>query len=137
MFSRLACWRVELRHVADGTSKTILLGEKRIEYEGHLRDIGPHPSVGYWMGVNGGNAHANSLIPINYPTDPTIENCDPAQFDRWNENTAWGFNSFHPGRANFALVDGSVLFISEGINQLTLSFMAHKSDGQPFPENPY
>jgi prepilin-type N-terminal cleavage/methylation domain-containing protein len=130
MFSRIACWRVQLKDVLDGTSKTILLGEKRIEYEGHLRDIGPHPTVGYWMGVNGGNAHANSMIPINYPTNPTIDNCKPAEFDRWNENTAWGFNSFHPGGALFAMVDGAVVFLSDDISTLTLSLMAHKSEGQ-------
>jgi hypothetical protein len=135
MFSRLACWRVELKEVLDGTSKTILLGEKRIEYEGHLRDIGPHATVGYWMGVNGGNAHANSLIPINYPTNPAINNCSPPQFDRWNENTSWGFNSFHPGGALFTMVDGAVLFLSDNMSTLSLSLLAHKSDGQPASGN--
>jgi prepilin-type N-terminal cleavage/methylation domain-containing protein/prepilin-type processing-associated H-X9-DG protein len=136
MFSRLACWRVKLKDVEDGTSKTILLGEKRIEYEGHLRDIGPHPTVGYWLGVNGGSAHANSIVPINYPTNPAIDNCSPAQFDRWNENTSWGFNSFHPGGAVFAMVDGSVQFFSEDLNTVTLSFLAHKSDGQAISDSP-
>jgi prepilin-type N-terminal cleavage/methylation domain-containing protein/prepilin-type processing-associated H-X9-DG protein len=130
MFSRWGFNRVKLKEVTDGTSKTIMLGEKRPAYEAHSADIARATSVGWWAGANSGYAHGNSIIPINYPIDPELKNCT----DRWiyNYNTSMGFNSFHPGGAHFAMADGSVQFIQENIAQLTLNLLAHKSDGQPF-----
>jgi len=132
MFGRWGLYRVKLRQVTDGTSNTILIGEKRPAYEGHSADIARAPSVGWWAGANSGYAHGNSLIPINYPIDPLQPDCSPSP-DRFifNYNTSMGFSSHHPGGAHFALVDGSVRFISEEIDDLTLNFLAHKSDGNP------
>ena len=133
MFSRWGFRRVKLRKVTDGTSKTLMLGEKRPAYEGHSADIARHPSVGWWAGTNSGYAHGNSNVPINYPIDPEQTSCSPnGDRNRWNSNTAMGFSSFHPGGAQFVMVDGSVHFIQETIAPLTLNLLAHKSDGKPF-----
>jgi prepilin-type N-terminal cleavage/methylation domain-containing protein len=131
MFSRWGFYRVKLKDITDGTSQTIMVGEKRPAYEGHSADVSP--GVGWWMGVNSGYAHANSIVPINYPIDPDQEDCTPApDRNRNNYNTSLGFGSFHPGGALFVMADGSVQFLQDTIDTLTLSFLAHKSDGQAF-----
>lgn len=132
MFSRWGFYRVQLKEVLDGTSKTILIGEKRPAYEGHSADVSRAPSVGWWAGANSGYAHGNSIIPVNYPINPDQTNCTPGDRHIHNYNTSFGFNSHHPGGAFFGLVDGSVQFIAETIDQLTLNLLAHKSDGQVF-----
>jgi prepilin-type N-terminal cleavage/methylation domain-containing protein/prepilin-type processing-associated H-X9-DG protein len=131
MFGRWGFYRVKLKEITDGTSKTIMVGEKRPAYEGHSTDIAPQPSVGWWMGVNSGYAFGNSIVPINYPIDPDQQDCTPApDRNRNNYNTSMGFGSFHPGGAQFVMADGSVQYIQDSIDTLTLSFLAHKSDGQ-------
>ena len=129
MFSRVAFYRVRLKDVTDGTSKTLLLGEKRPSHEGHSAEIARHPTAAYWAGVNSGYAFGNSIVPINYPIDPNQQNCTPGDRHIWNLNTSMGFSSFHPGGAFFCLVDGSVHFLTESTEPLTLSMLAHKSDG--------
>jgi prepilin-type N-terminal cleavage/methylation domain-containing protein/prepilin-type processing-associated H-X9-DG protein len=132
MFSRWGFYRVKLKNVTDGASKTILIGEKRPSHEGHSAFIAKADSVGWWAGANSGYAHGNSIIPINYPINPDQTNCTPGDRNRDNYNTSMGFGSFHPGGAHFVMVDGSVQFISENIEQLALNLMAHKSDGYAY-----
>jgi prepilin-type processing-associated H-X9-DG protein len=106
-----------------------LIGEKRPAYEGHSADIARADSVGWWAGANSGYVHANSIVPINYPIDADQIGCSPSA-DRaiHNYNTSMGFSSFHSGGAMFAMVDGSIHFIQESIDDLTFNFLAHKSD---------
>lgn len=133
MFSRWGFNRVRLRKVLDGTSKTILIGEKLPSNEGHSAFVARFETVGWWAGANSGYAHGNSIVPINYPIDPNQTSCGTTG-DRYrdNYNTSMGFSSTHPGGAQFAYVDGSVHFISDSIDQLTLNLLAHKSDGYAF-----
>jgi prepilin-type N-terminal cleavage/methylation domain-containing protein len=130
MFGRWGMYRIKLKQVLDGTSNTIMIGEKRPAYEGHAAIIARADSVGWWAGANSGYAHANSIVPINYPINPDQNGCSPAPDQAIdNYNTSMGFSSFHAGGALFVMVDGSVHFIQESIDELTLSILAHKSDG--------
>ncbi len=43
-------------------------------------------------------------------------------------NYAWAFNSDHPGGANFVIGDGSVKFLSETLDYLTLCRLAYVHD---------
>ncbi|MGD9632950.1 MAG: DUF1559 domain-containing protein [Pirellulales bacterium] len=135
MFGRWGIFRIKYKDVLDGTSKTLMVGEKRPAYEDHSAEIARAPSVGWWAGANSGYVHGNSLIPINYPIDPDQKNCTPGDRNIGNYNTSMGFSSHHPGGAQFVYVDGSVHFIQESIEPLTLSFLAHKSDGNPVNES--
>ena len=40
-----------------------------------------------------------------------------------------GFSSFHPDGCNFTLADGSIYFLSESMDQCTLSALAMHRDG--------
>jgi len=132
MFARWGMYRIKLKHVTDGTTSTIMIGEKRPAYEGHSADIARAESVGWWAGANSGYAHANSIVPINYPIDPNQLSCSPSpERSPFNYPTSMGFSSHHPGGALFAMVDGSTHFLAESTDELTLSFLAHKSDGNP------
>jgi prepilin-type N-terminal cleavage/methylation domain-containing protein len=135
MFGRWGMFRIKIKQVTDGTSQTILIGEKRPAYEGHSADITSQANVGWWAGANSGYAHGNSIIPINYPINPDQTNCSPGDRHIHNYPTSMGFNSHHPGGAQFGFVDGSVHFIQESIDQLTLCMLSHKSDGNVLPEN--
>ncbi len=132
MFSRWGIFRVKQRQVTDGTSNTIMVGEKRPAYEGHSAVVARANSVGGWAGANSGYAHGNTMIPINYPIDPDQPSCSPLpNRSIINYPSAMGFNSHHPGGAILVFVDGSVHFVQESIDDFTLNFLGHKSDGNP------
>ncbi len=130
MLSRVAFAKIAMKDVLDGTSKTFFVGEKLVDREGHSRDIGPGANVGYWAGANGGTAHGNPIIPLNYPTNPNSDNCDQPEFDAWNLNTSMGFASSHPGGVNFVNVDGSVIFVNETTGERTLARLGNRMDGE-------
>jgi prepilin-type processing-associated H-X9-DG protein len=46
-----------------------------------------------------------------------------------NWAVTWGFKSNHPNGANFAMVDGSVHFISQTIDHRTYQFLGCRHDG--------
>ena len=97
---------VSFKNISDGTSFTLLLGE---------RD--ERCGAGTWIGsvsppdINRKRGHfqvATSRWGINRPEPPLVQGlfrgCEA------------GFSSTHPGGANFALADASVRFISEEID---------------------
>ncbi|MCA9056099.1 MAG: DUF1559 domain-containing protein, partial [Planctomycetaceae bacterium] len=46
------------------------------------------------------------------------------------KNYAWGFNSLHPGGAQFCLGDAKVAFFSENIDYQTFAYLNYIHDGQ-------
>ncbi len=91
-------WRSDIlrplgaRHVRDGLSHTLMIGE----------DLPRKNRWCSWPYAN--NAYGTCAIPPNFTYD------DP----NWWPNTH-SFRSAHPGGLNFALADGSVHFIEQGI----------------------
>jgi prepilin-type processing-associated H-X9-DG protein len=91
-----------LRDVRDGTSSTFALGESVPEWCRHT----------WWYWFNASTA--TCAIPLNYQQQPDLQVF--MEGDWWHN---YSFLSRHPGGANFALVDGSVRFVSENIGRET------------------
>lgn len=89
--------------ITDGTSNTILAGERSTEYW-----------AGVWVGTRDYNSDGDSGIRQVFGISDTPIN------DKKLEDGRRGFNSYHPGGAFFVFADGHVEFIAEDIefNQL-------------------
>ena len=124
---------VPMANVTDGLSNTLLFGER------YHRDAnfdaaggGTDPIAGYgWWGAFHGNPSTDvtesASAPLNYLM-PSSSAGAAAVNMRIN---AWG--SGHTNGANFALADGSVQFITNGISQTTLLYLATRAGGEVIP----
>ncbi|MHC2066519.1 DUF1559 family PulG-like putative transporter [Bremerella sp. T1] len=130
--------------ITDGTSNTILLGER---CWGWTRgpEIYHHNAANQYLNRNhSSNAddfHQNrgsgdttacsepGINPFSTRTNTTSQsNGDFA----WNVRAA--FSSLHPGGANLCRADGSVVFVSETVNQTILNRLVNRQDGQVIGE---
>ncbi len=121
-------WSCTMADLKDGTSSTIMVGER-------LTGCSVHAANG-WHTTNNGEGITGTLIPINFDT------CHDVNFDYASEgltecnrnctwNTEFGFRSEHPGGAQFAFGDGSVHFLSETIDHLNYQFLGARDDQKP------
>lgn len=121
--------KTKYKHVTDGLSKTVLVGELAGDY-GHSRT---------WMAgaadpLEGGGwtySGKNLFWPLKYATrkrksdEPTL---------RIRENDL-SFNSFHPGGVHFAYADGSGKLINESIEEDVYFAIASRA-GEEVVETP-
>jgi prepilin-type N-terminal cleavage/methylation domain-containing protein/prepilin-type processing-associated H-X9-DG protein len=126
---------VKLRDFLDGTTSTLLFGE-RSHVDRAYDTLAPSvptdtmASKGWW-GTSGNwvfgisDVTLSTLVPINYlhPAGAAIDT--PA-----TERRLCAFGSSHTGGANFTLADGSVRFISESINQAVLQALSTRAKGE-------
>ncbi len=110
----------KLRHIKDGLSKTIFFGEVRPSCSQHVR--------AGWLNSNNGSGLVGTVTPINYDTCQKEESAGCAWWNNWE--TELGFKSNHEGGAHFALGDGSVHFLGEGIDHWTYQYLGDKADGR-------
>jgi prepilin-type N-terminal cleavage/methylation domain-containing protein/prepilin-type processing-associated H-X9-DG protein len=109
--------RRKLKHVKDGTSKTIMLGECRAT--DRLKGDDSNAFVGW------GNVPTTTMLPINLKDIEYPTGCDPG-----NWGTGLGFKSRHRNGANFAFGDGTVRFVDETLNMGVFQLLGHHADGQ-------
>ena len=114
--------------IPDGSSYTILLGEKVAEFGDLAWPSGTRATLrNTGTAINAGMAAAPGFIDPEEPIDDEDLD-DPALL------LVGGFSSQHEGGAFFALGDGSVRFISENIAQPTFEALGHRADGQMLEE---
>ncbi|TWT36480.1 Type II secretion system protein G precursor [Posidoniimonas corsicana] len=102
--------QTKLREIIDGTSKTLFFGET---IQGHLRE---HSNI--WSNGNRGTSSMRSTFYALNTLPEFVQLKVPTQ-----ESHA-GFNSMHPGGANFAMGDGSVSFVIDSIDRETYRRMS-------------
>jgi prepilin-type N-terminal cleavage/methylation domain-containing protein len=106
---------VRIGDISDGTSNTLMLGEKRLNLA-FLGQKQPDDNQGYTAGFNLDTIRKTHL--------------QPAPDYRAPFGDGGGlFGSSHPRAFNAALADGSVRSIAYSINQLTFKYLGDKADG--------
>jgi len=127
LFNRLGASIRFPASIPDGTSNTFLLGEA-------LPGVHDHLAQNQWWNFNGGNSHCTTIVPLNFRTPEQTVNaggwCSDPINETYNWNTSWGFGSRHTGGANFAYADGSVHFITNGIDTRSYNLLGCRNDGQ-------
>jgi prepilin-type N-terminal cleavage/methylation domain-containing protein/prepilin-type processing-associated H-X9-DG protein len=95
--------------------------------------INPMGHVGWWANSGGrlaaGDVTMSAFAPLNYrvPANPPTTY---AAFFPLHELRVNAFGSQHPGGANFALADGSVRFVRDGIDPINLRRLCVRHDGE-------
>jgi prepilin-type processing-associated H-X9-DG protein len=113
---------VGMRDIPDGTSYTILAGEK----------LTGDTDLGWMSGTRA--TLRNTGTEINHTREPGDKSSRFGNEPEKQPRTAdplyvGGFASNHPGGANFVLVDGSIRFLSETIEKTVFSHLGNRADG--------
>ncbi|MCS6865323.1 MAG: DUF1559 domain-containing protein, partial [Gemmata sp.] len=120
---------VKMLDITDGTSNTILFGERSFldpVFDGPTAAGGCGGNLiawGWWAFRAPGDTILSSWVRINYKvTNP----CDTVKYDeRIN-----AFGSEHHGGANFCMADGSVRFISDNLDLITFRALTTRAGGE-------
>ena len=108
---------LNLRSVVDGTSNTLLAGEKTVFPSGSVSPPGfGNDGTNYSGWLSQWGSVSSVSHGINYP-------------GRASYCTGIQYGSRHVGGAQFALVDGSVRFISQNVSWSVLAALATKNSG--------
>ena len=140
--------RVRIADVTDGTSNTLLFGERN-----HTdRNFDTFTIAGWnsgstlagwtrWYPAGGaagqGNIFCGAFAPLNYsipwahgqPGAPTSQSA----WFVFQDQRFSSIGSQHTGGANVAFADGSVRFLTNGTSQSVLALMCMRADGQVIP----
>ncbi len=118
---------VKFAEITDGTSNTIAISECGDWFFNADRTrVQVNSNHGWLMGSPGPNNRKFNITTIRYPPN-TTNNTLPGTGNNDGPNN--GIYSAHPGGVQAALADGSVRFIPETIDILTLKRIASRNDG--------
>ena len=126
--------KISFKKVLDGTSKTLMLGETT-GYRG--KDLGGNEvAIEFnWITRNVQSVDEGINGPFTIPggRSPSLLMGVSGQNRHEELTDQFGFSSYHPGGAHFAMGDASVTFLSEDIDQAVLEEMASRNDeGQAY-----
>ncbi len=128
--------QINIRNIVDGTSSTLMLGEKYHGDEffdswtsGNSGFKMGQVSVWAWLGGMKGAAglFCSSAVDINnlvnaYTSSPNNISAQDRRFNGWG--------SGHPGVSGFAYCDGSADFITDSISRTTLTQLSTRAGGE-------
>ncbi len=122
---------VSFKHIADGTSKTLLVGEKKMNVTWCTLETQADDNEGYVSGFQDDTVRFGAATTSDYgPITPTHD----IQADRYGVINwvphAFEFGSSHPDVCQFVLCDGSVQAIGFTIDPTTFQYWASRNDGQ-------
>jgi prepilin-type N-terminal cleavage/methylation domain-containing protein/prepilin-type processing-associated H-X9-DG protein len=112
-----ACSRVRMAEITDGTSNTIMLGEKFLHPKKWIDGSDPSDNENLYTGFD--NDHYRSSGAAYFPPKADNPNLSALQV----------YGSAHPGGFNVVLCDGSVRLISYQIEKVTFAGLGNKGDG--------
>jgi prepilin-type N-terminal cleavage/methylation domain-containing protein/prepilin-type processing-associated H-X9-DG protein len=126
--------RIRITDVTDGTSTTLLLGERyhrdpEFDRITQGTENGPIARLGIWAFVVSTAARNLTLsppVPINYQVAPSVPLGDTLTI----LNRVCAYGSAHPGGANFAFADGSVRFLSDQTDLSSLQALSTRAGGE-------
>lgn len=112
-------FRVRLKLVTDGLSKTFMIAESAGDYEGK-------PTESYvtdsWIAGTSGNAHCQNIKNVEFTINTAYQGSA--------KSNSFPFSSLHPKGAHFGLGDGSVHFIDENIEMSLYLALASRNGGE-------
>ncbi len=120
--------------ITDGTSNTLALGEAAGGRYKTSTHYGPWGMTGTHTCCHGYvPSYSSTVLSAAYAAiyAPNWNINEDYNSDAQNRTYAWVFNSLHPGGAQFTFADGSVHFLPETIDYLTLQRLAYIHDGEP------
>lgn len=107
---------ISFANITDGTSNTLLLGEKRLNIA-NLNIYQGDDNEGYTSGWDHDVIRNTGVVPLP---------------DRRTGDGEQRFGSSHPGGMNIVLADGSVRFLTFNIDATTFQRLGQRNDGQVF-----
>ena len=144
--------KIRMRDLTDGTSNTVVIGETKYQLGPRARTnglerVGWASSIRACTNATPGVTAAVTDVPINafrgdgnsadtlftdgnVPNSMGTVNGTAARFNLQGR----AFSSSHPGGCHFAFGDGSVHFLSENVDLVTLNNLAIRNDGQVLGE---
>ena len=126
--------RLRYEDIRDGTSHTIFVGEKVADEQsdwGGLPGADRQSDLGWMSGTNA-TLRNTGLRPgvMRELRRRAQQGPPPTRPDATTKVVVGGFESYHPGGANFAFGDGHVSFVGDTIPLETLQQLAHRADGK-------
>ena len=122
-----------LRDASDGTSNTLLLGERM--YQDAIFDSDPDiddriRDWGWcWFGAEG-DAFLGTGSPLNFTLPKNFATLDATTKTFLFRDRINAFGSMHTGGAQFAFADGSVHFLSQSISPVIYNGLGTRSGGE-------
>jgi prepilin-type N-terminal cleavage/methylation domain-containing protein len=123
------CRAYKLADILDGTSNTLMFGERYYFDPIFDRDSGDKIRDWGWVWFG---AQADALLGANVPINYRFP-VGGGQLEFDNRINAYG--SGHPGGAQFTLADGSVRFIAQTISPITLLSLGTRAGAETIPGN--
>jgi prepilin-type processing-associated H-X9-DG protein len=118
--------KVRIADITDGLSVTVVVGECK-----YYEEIGCFASI--WAGMTGvinGSPSEGCWAPVwRLGGELILEGTPQQTWQPMINNGGLGFNSWHPGGANFGFCDGSVRFLLQDMDPQILMRLAVRNDG--------
>ncbi len=125
---------VRIEQITDGTSKTVMVGEKNKNADHYLDGLASNDDQSMFVG------HDQDMVGYTYAqikgrkeipyVDNAAADARPLQ-DRLGVEYKFHFGSAHPSGLHLAFCDGSIQFINYEVSRKTFALMGGRNDNEP------